>query len=130
MGKGISRTSRSGRIQAQLSGIRVSTRRVEGCGVAAAESITFDVFFDYQCPFVYRAAGLLDGVRRLGGRAMDVRWRYFSLTQVTSKNDGWTVWNAPASDPVKGRLAFQAAEAANPQGLFLEGHSRRLHASP
>src|SRR2546421_5906167 len=124
----MSRTRRSGRIQAQLSGIRVSTRRVEGCGVAAAESITFDVFFDYQCPFVYRAAGLLDGVQRLGGRDIDVRWRYFSLTQVNSKNDGWTVWNAPASEQVKGRLAFQAAEAARRQGLFLEVHSRLLNA--
>jgi len=96
--------------------------------VAVAESITFDVFFDYQCPFVYRAAGLLEGVRRLGRRDVDVRWRYFSLTQVNSKNDGWTLWNAPASDHVKGRLAFQAAEAAHRQGLFLEVHSRLLHA--
>src|SRR5437879_11861443 len=122
MAKGISRTSRSGRIQAQLSGIRVSTRRVEGGGVAVAESITFDVFFDYQCPFVYRAAGLLDGVRRLGGRDIDVRWRYFSLTQVNSKNDGWTVWNAPDSEPVKGRLALLAVAAATRQGRFLAGH--------
>src|SRR2546421_12396823 len=128
MAKGMSRISRSGRIQAQLSGIWVSTRRVEGFCVAVAESITFDVFFDYQCPFVYRAAGLLDGVRRSGGRDMNVRWRYFSLTQVNSKNDGWTVWNAPASEQVKGRLAFQAAEAARRQGLFLEVHSRLLNA--
>lgn len=89
------------------------------------EPITFDVFFDYQCPFVYRAAGLLDAVQRSGGRDIEVRWRYFSLTQVNSKNDGWTVWDAPASEEVKGRPAFRAAEAARRQGLF-DGFHRAL----
>src|SRR5437762_11771119 len=117
----------SDHIQDQLSGIRVSTTRVGTLVAAGAEPITFDVFFDYQCPYVYRASLLIDEVRR-SGRALDVRWRYFSLTQVNSKDDGWTVWDAPASDHVKGRLAFQAAEAAHRQGLFLEVHSRLLHA--
>jgi predicted DsbA family dithiol-disulfide isomerase len=81
------------------------------------DSIKFDVFFDYQCPFVYRAANLIDGVRR-AGRDVEVRWRYFSLTQVNSNNDGWTVWNAPATESVRGRLAFQAGEAARRQGRF------------
>lgn len=89
------------------------------------ETITFDVFFDYQCPYVYRAAGLLDAVQRSGDRDVDVRWRYFSLTQVNSKNDGWTVWDAPASELVKGRTAFRAAEAARRQGLF-DGFHRAL----
>lgn len=82
------------------------------------ETITFDVFFDYHCPYVYRAAGLLDAVQRSGDRDVEVRWRYFSLTQVNSKNDGWTVWDAPSSERVKGRTAFRAAEAARRQGLF------------
>jgi predicted DsbA family dithiol-disulfide isomerase len=90
--------------------------------VAIPEPITFDVYFDYQCPFVYRAAGLIDAVRRSGRRDVDVRWRYFSLTQVNSKDDGWTVWSAPASERVKGRLAFQAAEAASRQGRFDDLH--------
>jgi predicted DsbA family dithiol-disulfide isomerase len=85
--------------------------------VAVSEPITFEVFFDYQCPFVYRVAGLLDAVRR-SGRDVKVRWRYFSLTQVNSKDDGWTVWHAPASEKVRGRLAFQAAEAARRQDRF------------
>src|SRR5437868_15439601 len=97
MAKGISRTSRSGRIQAQLSGIRVSTRRVEGGGVAVAESITFDVFFDYQCPFVYRAAVLLDGVRRLGERELEVRWRSLSLAHVYCFHDVCAAWTASFS---------------------------------
>ncbi len=89
--------------------------------MAVPEPITFDVFFDYQCPFVYRVAGLLDAVRR-SGREIEVRWRYFSLTQVNSKNDGWTVWDAPGSEKVRGRLAFQAAEAARKQGRFEDLH--------
>ena len=88
----------------------------------------FEVFFDYQCPFVYRAALLLTALRRSGERQLEVRWRYFSLTQVNSKDDGWTVWDAPASEPVRGRLAFQAAEAARRQGRFEELHYALLDA--
>jgi len=84
---------------------------------AGAEPIRFDVFFDYQCPYVYRASLLIDEVRR-SGRELDVRWRYFSLTQVNSKDDAWTVWDAPGAEPVKGRLAFAAAEAARRQHRF------------
>jgi predicted DsbA family dithiol-disulfide isomerase len=96
--------------------------------VAASERIKLDVFFDYHCPFVYRAAGLFDAVRASGRRDVEVRWRYFSLTQVNSKNDGWTVWDAPASENVRGRLAFQAAEAARRQGRFDHLHMRLLQA--
>ncbi len=98
--------------------------------MTASAPIAFDVFFDYQCPFVYRAAGLIDAVRRSGRRDIDVRWRYFSLTQVNSKDDGWTVWGAPASDNVRGRrrdladpriydaLARDHSEAVSELGVF------------
>lgn len=95
---------------------------------AGGEIIKFEVFFDYQCPFVYRAAETIASVRRSGERNLDVRWRYFSLTQVNSKNDGWTAWDAPASEPVRGRPAFQAAEAARRQGRFEEMHWGLLRA--
>ena len=76
----------------------------------------FEVFYDYMCPFVYRASVLLQNV----GPASQpqVTWRYFSLAQVNSKDDAWTVWDAPTSEPVKGRLAFEAAEAARRQSRF------------
>jgi predicted DsbA family dithiol-disulfide isomerase len=96
--------------------------------VAEARPISFDVFFDYMCPYVYRASVLLDSVRSSGGREVDVRWRYFSLTQVNSKDDGWTVWEAPASEPVRGRLAFAASEAARRQGRFEPFHRALLDA--
>ena len=88
----------------------------------------FEVFFDYQCPFVHRAAELIDAVQGSGERQLDVSWRYFSLTQVNSKDDGWTVWDAPPSEHVRGRLAFQAAEAARRQGRFEAMHWRLLRA--
>jgi predicted DsbA family dithiol-disulfide isomerase len=90
--------------------------------------INFDVFFDYLCPFVYRVAGMLDVVRSSGARPIVLRWRYFSLTQVNSKDDGWTLWNAPASETVRGRLAFKAAEAARRQGRFDDLHMPLLQA--
>ena len=96
--------------------------------MASAELIKFDVFFDYLCPYVYRIAGLLDAVSRSGTRNIEVGWRYFSLTQVNSKDDGWTVWSAPVAENVRGRLAFQAAEAARRHGRFAEFHAALLEA--
>jgi predicted DsbA family dithiol-disulfide isomerase len=93
-----------------------------------AEPIKFDVFFDYLCPFVYRVASMLEVVRGSAARPIEVRWRYFSLTQVNSKDDGWTVWNAPAAVIVRGRLAFAAAEAARRQGRFDDLHMPLLDA--
>jgi predicted DsbA family dithiol-disulfide isomerase len=96
--------------------------------VGVAEALKIDVFFDYLCPFVYRASLLLDAVQSSGRRDIDVHWRYFSLTQVNSKDDGWAVWTAPASETVRGRLAFAAAEAARRQGRFEAFHRSLLNA--
>ena len=92
------------------------------------EVMEFDIYYDYLCPFVYRASVLLQNVRDSGRRPLKVNWRYFSLAQVNSKNDGWTVWDAPDSEPVKGRLAFKAAEAARRQHRFDEFHTPLLQA--
>ena len=73
-------------------------------------------------------ARLLDAVRMSGERPVRVDWRYFSLTQVNSKDDGWTVWDAPESEPARGRLAFKAAEAARRQGRFGALHMPLLEA--
>ena len=87
---------------------------------------TFDLFYDYLCPFVYRVSVLLENVRATGERKVKIRWRYFSLTQVNSKDEGWTIWDAPDSDNVRGRLAFKAAEAARQQDRFDDFHARLL----
>ena len=122
------RTRRSERIQAQLSGILVRTSRVALLSVADSEVIRFEVFYDYYCPFVYRASVLLQNVGLSQPARLKVTWRYFSLTQVNSKDDRWTVWDAPASRSVKGRLAFKAAEAARRQGRFDDFHMPLLEA--
>lgn len=97
------------------------------------EPIKFEVFFDYLCPFVYRVAGMLEAVRGSSAERIEVGWRYFSLTQVNSKpndiqGDVWTVWDAPARETVKGRVAFKAAEAARRQGRFDDLHMPLLEA--
>jgi len=91
--------------------------------------IEFELFYDYNCPFVYRAAEMLQSVRESGERRVEVARRYFSLSQVNSRQDpSWTVWGAPASEPVQGRLAFAAAEAACRQGRFDNIHMALLRA--
>jgi predicted DsbA family dithiol-disulfide isomerase len=94
----------------------------------AAPAREIDVYYDYLCPFVFRASVLLQNVRDSGERKVEVRWRYFSLTQINSKDEGWTVWDAPESDPVRGRNAFKAAEAARRQDAFDNFHMRLLRA--
>jgi len=86
----------------------------------------FEVYYDYTCPFVYRASLLLASVA--AERSLDVSWRYFSLTQVNSKEEGWTAWDAPAGERVRGRLAFMAAEAARRQDRFEPFHATLLRA--
>lgn len=86
----------------------------------------FELYFDYLCPYVYRASLLLANVA--AERPASIRWRYFSLTQVNSREEGWTVWGAPAGERVRGRLAFKAAEAARRQDRFDAFHGALLGA--
>ena len=96
---------------------------------ALVDLIEFELFYDYNCPFVYRAAEMLESVRESGERQVEVAWRYFSLSQVNSRQGpSWTVWGAPASELVQGRLAFAAAEAARRQGRFGDLHMLLLRA--
>ena len=106
----------------------MSARRVALFRLPGPEVIELEVFYDYLCPFVYRASQLLQNVAESGTRQLKVRWRYFSLSQVNSKDDGWTVWDAPASERVRGRRAFMAAEAARRQGRFDAMHVSLLRA--
>jgi predicted DsbA family dithiol-disulfide isomerase len=86
----------------------------------------FELYYDYTCPFVYRVSSLLTNVA--AARNAAVRWRYFSLTQVNSTEAGWTLWDAPATEKVRGRLAFKAAEAARRQDRFDAFHGALLRA--
>jgi predicted DsbA family dithiol-disulfide isomerase len=86
----------------------------------------FELYYDYLCPFVYRASLLLASVA--AERPIEIQWRYFSLAQVNSKVEGWTAWDAPAAERVRGRLAFKAAEAARRQDRFDPFHANLLAA--
>jgi protein-disulfide isomerase len=60
---------------------------------------------------------LLQRVRETGRRDFQARWRCFSLSQVNSQLEGWTLWGEPHPDAdMRGRAAFMAAEAARRQG--------------
>jgi predicted DsbA family dithiol-disulfide isomerase len=72
---------------------------------------------------------LLQRVQESGERDIELRWRYFSLAQVNNHEEDWTIWEAAAGDPAaRGRLAFQAAEAARRQGRFDALHLPLLEA--
>lgn len=86
------------------------------------EAIEFDLFYDYTCPFVYRAAEMLEVVKESGERELHVTWKFFSLAQVNANDPEWTAWGAPDSETVRGRLAFRAAEAARRQDAFESLH--------
>jgi uncharacterized protein (DUF1501 family) len=80
----------------------------------------------YKDLAAHNMADKVEAVRRSGERNVEARWRYFSLTQVNSKDEGWTVWDAPAAEHVHGRLAFAAAEAARRQDRFEQLHETLL----
>lgn len=94
--------------------------------------IELDIFYDYNCPFVYRATRLLGAVEASGERRLKVGWRFFSLSQVNHRSedpaDEWTVWTAPQTERVNGRLAFKAAVAARRQDRFDAFHRALLDA--
>lgn len=97
----------------------------------AASRITF--YFDFLCPFAYRASLWIDEVQQRLGAQLQVEWRYFSLEQINNQaGDGWKIWEQ-AEDyvPQHGRnesrslLAFWAAEAARRQGAAAFDSFRR-----
>jgi len=77
------------------------------------------VFFDYTCPFSWRAAEIVEWV----AAPLDLTfvWRHFSLYQFNHDgSDRWQLWNEkidPEDDMgSKGLLPFLASQAARRQG--------------
>ncbi len=77
------------------------------------------VYFDYLCPFSWRAAEVAESVAE--PLQLDFEWRHFSLYQANHKtNDFWQLWNQKI-DPEDGSgglglLPFLASQAARRQG--------------
>jgi predicted DsbA family dithiol-disulfide isomerase len=79
--------------------------------------ISFEVYFDYGCPYVNGAAGWLREVKRALGDKVQISWRFFPLEQVNSANGpDWKLWEQPDNFRSKGLLAFRGALAAREQG--------------
>lgn len=82
-----------------------------------AETVT--VYFDYLCPFAWRAAELAEVVAQELG--ITFAWRHFSLYQSNYQGDRhWQLWNDPIDfhdeNGTKGLLPFLASCAARRQG--------------
>ena len=95
------------------------------------DTITVDIYFDFLCPFVYRAAVWLEQVKADIGPNLTLNWKYFSLEQANSKHEPpWKVWEQPANYPSRGLNAFRAAEAVRRQGkgVFSSFHIALLKA--
>ena len=89
-----------------------------------------EVYFDYLCPYVYRAAVWLQQVKAQIEPNLIISWRYFSLEQANSKKGPqWKIWEQPANRS-RGLLAFWASEAARHQGedIFNRFHITLLKA--
>jgi len=95
------------------------------------DTVYIDVFFDFGCPYVYRAAVWLQKVKEDMGGKLVINWKYFSLEQVNNQNGpDWKLWEQPEDYPSRGRRAFQAAEAARRQSeaAFSRFHMALLRA--
>lgn len=75
-----------------------------------------DVYFDYLCPFAYRAIAWLDDVRKLRPE-LQVNWRCFPIEQVNAEmGPHWKLWEQGDDHASQGMLAFRAFVAARHQG--------------
>lgn len=95
-----------------------------------AEPVSFEVYFDYACPYVGAASDWLRMVQDQLGDELHVSWRFFPLEQVNSENGpDWKLWEQPDEYRSRGLLAFRGAAAARQQGeeAFLRYHHALLH---
>ncbi|MBI3944015.1 MAG: DsbA family protein [Chloroflexi bacterium] len=82
-----------------------------------SKTIRGEVYFDYGCPYVYRAAEVVHAAQAALGNDLQLTWRSFSLEQINSKREPeWKVWDQGADYSSRGLPAFRAGEAARRQG--------------
>ncbi|HET7093314.1 MAG TPA: DsbA family protein [Thermomicrobiales bacterium] len=96
-----------------------------------SEPMEIDVYYDYGCPYVYRAGIWMRDVQAALGPGLRVNWRYFPLEQVNSdKGPDWKLWEQADDFRSRGLPAFRAAEAARQQGdeAFRKFHLALLQA--
>ena len=93
-----------------------------------SEPVVVDVYFDYACPYVHRAAHWLRDVEsQLGPKQIKVNWKCFPLEQINAAEDAkFALWELPVERRSRGRDSLHAAVAARRQG---EGAFGRFHAA-
>lgn len=80
-------------------------------------TIEFEVYFDFLCPYVNAAALWLRDVQRQSGEKIRPRWRFFPLEQVNAtEGPDWKLWDQADTYDSRGLPAFRAAVAARQQG--------------
>lgn len=79
--------------------------------------ITFDIYFDYTCPFTHAASVWARQLAESLGDHVAITWRAFPLEQVNShEGPDWKLWEHPDDSLSQGLLAFRAGKAAARQG--------------
>lgn len=80
----------------------------------AAKPVTVDFYFDFLCPYAYRASEWIRDVReQLGPDKLKINWRFFPLEQVNSdEGPDWKLWEQPDEHTSRGMEMFRGALAA------------------
>lgn len=96
------------------------------------------IYYDYLCPFVYRACEWMHTLQQADGEAPSITWRFFSLHQVNNRlGEGRKLWEQPqqdanweAQDTARSIRFFWAAAAAARQGdaAFQRYHMAQVRA--
>lgn len=81
---------------------------------ALAKPTSVDFYFDFLCPWAFRASEWIREVRdQLGSDQLQITWRYFPLEQVNSdKGPDWKLWEQPEEYTSRGLEMFRGALAA------------------
>ena len=76
--------------------------------------VSVDFYFDFLCPWAFRASEWIRDVReQLGPDHLEINWRYFPLEQVNSEEGpDWKLWEQPDERTSRGLEMFHAALAA------------------
>jgi predicted DsbA family dithiol-disulfide isomerase len=81
---------------------------------ANGKPVEVDFYYDFLCPWAYRASEWIREVQQqLGPDKLKINWRFFPLEQVNSDQDpAWKVWEQPDDFPSRGMEMFRGALAA------------------
>lgn len=81
---------------------------------ANGKPVAVDFYYDFLCPWAYRASEWIREVQQqLGPDKLKVNWRMFPLEQVNSDQDpSWKIWEQPDDFASRGMEMFRGAVAA------------------